>query len=212
MSDDPPKPGHLGFEEIEGLLNKQVVSYINAAVDQIGDALEEKINESFITTKYGKTIKQHYEDHIKRNIDKMDENTFEHHLNHLRPKYSIKNKKMKKGGKNRTQKRRKQKGGGVEFFTQAVSNFFDKPKQKIINAIENKLSGSKFTDVIENAFYRASYSLPEPSEKIIETRDGIVTKLFDMSTPDKYNQVKEALLKERCDKKNKRNRKKECKT
>ena len=98
---DPPKPGHLGFEEIEGLLNKQVVSYINTAVDQIGDALEEKINESFITTKYGKPIKQHYEDHIKRMINQMDENTFEHHLNHLRPKYSIKNKKLKKGGKNR---------------------------------------------------------------------------------------------------------------
>jgi len=201
--------GNTTMKDLDDLVGKSVTSYANAFVDEIGDAFEKEIEKSFIEPdNNGHKIESHYIQQIVRLIKNMDEDSVEHHLNHMKPKYTAKNKNKnpKHGGKNKTRKR-KQKGG-VDMFSRAVSNFLEEPKLRIKNAIKNKLTDHVFTDVIENAFYRASYrfSLDEKVEEgLKKTRDGIVKNMFD-----NYAQVKDAILKERCNPNNRSKSRNKC--
>jgi hypothetical protein len=201
--------GDMSMEELNKLVGKSVTSYANAFVDAIGEAFEKEIENSFTEPdNNGHTIESHYIDKITSLIQDMDEDSVEHHLNHMKPKYTakIKNKKPKHGGKNKTRKR-KQKGG-VDMISRAVSNFLYEPKLRIKNAIENKLLDHVFTDVIENAFYRASYrfSLEETDEnELKKTRDKIVKNMFG-----NYDDIKDAILKERCNPKNRSKSRNKC--
>lgn len=206
----PPTLGDMGMGDLDDLFGKSVTSYANAFVDAIGDAFENEIKNSFTEPdNNGYTIESHYIDKITYLIQDMDEDSVEHHLNHMKPKYTakIKNKKPKQGGKNKTRKR-KQQGGEIDMFSRAVSNFLYEPKLRIKNAIENKLLDHVFTDVIENAFYRASYrfSLEEKDKKDLEeTRDKIVKNMFG-----NYDDIKDAILKERCNPKNRSKSRNKC--
>ena len=221
MSQDPPKPSSVNMlQEMDGLLGKQAVSFINNMVEEIGRGLEDKIKKVFEdTTKFGgKSIKESFIEQLKHHIDNLDENDIEHHLNHFKPKYTIQYKKLKQGGKNKTRKRKqsRKRGGAVASYAThlfaSITDGNNGPKEKVKEAIESKLQSNHLVNIIENAFYRASYSLPEPSSDVIKARDIVVKGLFDMSTKDKYENVKNAILGERCNKKNKRNRKKECRS
>ena len=197
------------MKDLDDLVKENFKAYANAFVDEIGYAFEKEIEKSFIEKdNNGNSIQSHYIEQIEFLIQNMDEDSVEHHLNLMKPKYTAKMKEPKHGGKNKTRKRKQQ--GGTDIFSRAVSNFLEEPKLRIKNAIENNLLDHVFTEVIENVFYTATFgfSLDEDLEKDLEEkRDEIVKKMFDKYG---YAQVKDAILKERCNPNNRSKSRNKC--
>lgn len=194
-----------GLEEVDKMISQSIKSQLNELLYAVGNKVSGKVSQIFneeLNDLYKRKIIEYIDEVVQGKNDDIEK-----HLNRQRPNYTI--RKKSKGGNRKTKKNIN--GGNFSEVVSNLSGLVDMSDgmTSVQKSIDSCFIPNKFNKIMTSSFYNAMNKSPHFSNWLKRERQKIVNHHFNMDK--NYTKVKDAILNERCNKKNITNRKKECK-